>query len=157
MENGRSPYDILGLQYGAGKEEIREAYRNLVRRYQPENYVGNPLAALAKEKLAEINAAYDELMGAGNYSAHTSETDSAKRTGTHYYRRDDDYEDLEDGVVDPCSGRSYPSRRDYRYRQTQVTPCCCCLPAGGCCHALETLYCLDCCCECMGGDLCSCC
>ena len=41
----------------------------LVKKYHPDKYQGNPLADLAQEKLQEVNEAYDLLMkssGAGN-------------------------------------------------------------------------------------------
>ena len=58
----KDPYQILGVPYGASDEEVKNAYRNLARRYHPDNYEdSNPLKELAKEKMQEINAAYDEI------------------------------------------------------------------------------------------------
>lgn len=54
-------YEVLGVSPGAAPEEIRTAYRNLAKKYHPDNYVGNPLADLASEKMKEINQAYDEI------------------------------------------------------------------------------------------------
>ncbi len=54
-------YEILGLREGAGEDEIRRAYRDLVKKYHPDQYVNNPLSDLAAEKLKEINEAYDVL------------------------------------------------------------------------------------------------
>ena len=46
----------------ATDEEIKSAYNSLVRKYHPDNYTDdNPLKDLAKEKMQEINAAYDEI------------------------------------------------------------------------------------------------
>lgn len=56
-----NPYEILGLKPGASQEEIKSAYRKLVKQYHPDQYVDNPLKDLAQEKLAEINKAYDML------------------------------------------------------------------------------------------------
>ena len=56
------PYEILGITKGATEDEINTAYRNLVKKYHPDKYVGNPLADLAAEKIREINAAYDSVM-----------------------------------------------------------------------------------------------
>src|SRR5690606_28546115 len=58
----KDPYKILGLNKGASKEEIREAYRKLARKYHPDQYVNNPLSDLAEEKMKEINWAYNYLM-----------------------------------------------------------------------------------------------
>ena len=58
----KDPYSILGVPYGATDEEGKNAYRNLARRYHPDNYEdSNPLKELAKDKMQEINAAYDEI------------------------------------------------------------------------------------------------
>ena len=58
----KDPYSILGVSPGASDEEVKNAYRNLARRYHPDNYDdNNPLKDLAKDKMQEINAAYDEI------------------------------------------------------------------------------------------------
>lgn len=65
------PYQILGVSQNASDEEIKRAYRELARKYHPDNYQNNPLADLAEEKMKEINEAYDILTksrGAGGYS-----------------------------------------------------------------------------------------
>ena len=55
------PYQALGVSPDATDEEIKAAYRQLARKYHPDNYVDNPLADLATEKMKEINEAYDEI------------------------------------------------------------------------------------------------
>ncbi len=57
----KDPYEVLGVPHGASEEEIKKAYRDLARKYHPDNYVNNPLADLAQEKMKEINEAYDAL------------------------------------------------------------------------------------------------
>lgn len=42
-------------------EEIKKAYRELVKKYHPDRYDDNPLKDLADEKMREINEAYDYL------------------------------------------------------------------------------------------------
>jgi len=56
------PYSVLGVSPTASDEEVKKAYRDLVRKYHPDNYQGNPLADLAQEKMKEINEAYDAIM-----------------------------------------------------------------------------------------------
>ena len=58
----RDPYDVLGVSKNATDEEIKNAYRELARKYHPDNYTDNPLSDLAGEKMKEINEAYDSIM-----------------------------------------------------------------------------------------------
>ena len=57
----RDPYSVLGVDQNASDEEIKKAYRELARKYHPDNYQNNPLADLAEEKMKEINEAYDQI------------------------------------------------------------------------------------------------
>lgn len=57
----RDPYEILGVSPDASDDEIKRAYRELARKYHPDNYQNNPLADLAEEKMKEINQAYDSI------------------------------------------------------------------------------------------------
>jgi len=60
-----NPYEVLGVRQNASEEEIKSAYRELVKKYHPDKYQNNPLADLAEEKLQEVNEAYDYLMKKG--------------------------------------------------------------------------------------------
>lgn len=53
------PYSVLGVSPSASDDEVKKAYRELARKYHPDNYHDNPLADLASEKMKEINEAYD--------------------------------------------------------------------------------------------------
>jgi curved DNA-binding protein CbpA len=55
------PYRVLGVDPSATDEEVKKAYRELARKYHPDNYQNNPLADLAEEKMKEINEAYDTV------------------------------------------------------------------------------------------------
>ena len=57
-----NPYEVLGIREGASQEEIKAAYKEMVKKYHPDKYVDNPLADLAEEKMAEVNQAYEMLM-----------------------------------------------------------------------------------------------
>ena len=56
------PYEVLGVPETADDDEVKRAYRELARKYHPDNYVNNPLADLAEEKMKDINAAYEEIV-----------------------------------------------------------------------------------------------
>ena len=55
------PYGILGVSSNASDEDVKKAYRELARKYHPDNYQDNPLADLAEAKMKEINEAYDQI------------------------------------------------------------------------------------------------
>ncbi len=57
----RDPYEVLGVPSSATDEEVKKAYRNLARKYHPDNYHDSPLADVAQEKMKEINEAYEEV------------------------------------------------------------------------------------------------
>lgn len=57
----RDPYQVLGVPSTATDDEVKKAYRNLARKYHPDNYHDNPLADLAQERMKEINEAYEEI------------------------------------------------------------------------------------------------
>ena len=56
------PYKVLGIPQNATDDEVKSAYRDLARKYHPDNYTGNPLSDLAEDKMKEINEAYDIIM-----------------------------------------------------------------------------------------------
>ena len=70
----RDPYQVLGVPSTATDEEVKKAYRDLARKYHPDNYHDNPLADLAQERMKEINEAYEAVQSqrkaarAGGYS-----------------------------------------------------------------------------------------
>ena len=77
-----NPYEVLGVKPGASQEEIKSAYRKLVKQYHPDQYVDNPLKDLAQEKLAEVNKAYDMLKN--NNGGDSSYNASSNGYNTNY-------------------------------------------------------------------------
>lgn len=75
------PYKVLGVSRDATDEEIKKAYRELARKYHPDNYVNNPLAELVEEKMKEINEAYDRIQKERSDSPKSSGRKSADYTG----------------------------------------------------------------------------
>ena len=199
------PYKVLGVSRDATDDEIKKAYRELARKYHPDNYVDNPLADLVQEKMKEINEAYDQIqkMRAGGSSNNASRTYSSDQGGDYsgellrirslvsngrYSEADISLDSLPNtarnaewnflkGCVLARRGAFYeamryfetacyldPQNYEYRraldelrsrsashgqpYRTSQ---------ADGACNLCTTLWCADCCCECMGGDLIRCC
>ena len=212
----KDPYSILGVHPGATDEEVKNAYRNLARRYHPDNYDdNNPLKELAKEKMQEINAAYDEIQRDRSESERSSSSTSSSysygysaNTGSSGIyttirqkineRKYREAEELLMGVsefdrtadwhflnsvclmqrgktadamrelelacsMDPSNleyqkakemfntagsryGSTYYGEGGRRYRSSSDEACDCCM----------NLICLDCLCECLGGDLISC-
>ena len=56
------PYVILGIKPSASDEEVKKAYRDMVKKYHPDSYQNNPLSGLAEEKMKEVNEAYDAII-----------------------------------------------------------------------------------------------
>lgn len=56
------PYQVLGVSQNASDDEVKQKYRELAKKYHPDNYINNPLADLAQEKMKEINEAYDLIV-----------------------------------------------------------------------------------------------
>lgn len=81
----KDPYSVLGVPRDADDDAIKKAYRELARKYHPDNYAGTNLAEVAEEKMKEINEAYDAVQKerqaaktgdstytSGGYSTYTS-------------------------------------------------------------------------------------
>jgi molecular chaperone DnaJ len=75
-----NPYEVLEVKEGSSKEDIKKSYRELAKKYHPDQYTNNPLKDLAEDKMRELNEAYDYLMknsGEGNFKEANSSGFSA--------------------------------------------------------------------------------
>lgn len=200
----RNPYEVLEISKNASKDEIKKAYRELAKKYHPDQYGNNPLRDLAEDKMREINEAYQYLLSNTPESSYQSSNDYNK---SNNYNSSDIYQSIE---VDLRNGNlSYAEEklnritiRDaqwnylmgllnmkkgwYNEAYNNLNMACRLDPQNpkyrdefnrlnninssyrepyrnnrrrdtGLCDICATLYCLDCCCECGGGDFISCC
>lgn len=90
----KDPYSILGVDAGASDDEVKKAYRDLARKYHPDNYQNNPLADLAEEKMKEINEAYDavtRMRTGGGSSSYSGGYQSGYRSQSYQSSSDPSY------------------------------------------------------------------
>ena len=93
----RDPYQVLGVPSPATDEEVKKAYRDLARKYHPDNYHDNPLADLAQERMKEINEAYEAVQSqrkaaraggySGGYGGYQAGYQSGYQSGGSRYQR----------------------------------------------------------------------
>lgn len=76
----KSPYEVLGISPNATNEEVKKAFKDLAKKYHPDNYVDSPLAEMAEEKMKEINDAYDEILRERTSNRRSTNTN----TGANY-------------------------------------------------------------------------
>ncbi len=58
----KNPYEVLGVPNGAPIEQVKAAYKECIRQYQDANYQTGPLADIAKKRMEELDAAYDQII-----------------------------------------------------------------------------------------------
>ena len=56
------PYRILNVDSSCSEEELKTAYRNLLKEYSADLNAPSPQNELAQQKINELNDAYDEIM-----------------------------------------------------------------------------------------------
>lgn len=82
-----NPYRVLGVPDGASEEECTKAYKRLAKKYHPDL---NPNSKEAEEKMAEINAAYDQIKSGAasnanqySYSSYSGYNNQSRKTNTN--------------------------------------------------------------------------
>ena len=96
----RNPYNVLNISENATDEEVKEAYRNLARKYQSDSYSSGPLAEIAAKKMRELDNAYDTIIlsrrssGSGNSSNTGNSRNTNKTTGYQQYNNSSSFSDI---------------------------------------------------------------
>jgi len=74
-------YKTLDLKTGASIDDVRKAYKDMVRVWHPDRFAGNMrLRAKANEKLKEINLAYSEIQKFWAKDRRAAHFDTEQRT-----------------------------------------------------------------------------
>ncbi|MFR5876309.1 MAG: J domain-containing protein [Eubacterium sp.] len=76
-----NPYKVLGVPDGASEEECTKAYKRLAKKYHPDLNPGDEQAA---QKMAEVNAAYDQIKNQSDNS-YSYSSSSGSSSSTDYY------------------------------------------------------------------------
>jgi molecular chaperone DnaJ len=95
------PYKVLGVSSNASDDEIKAAYRRLVKKYHPDLNPGNSAAA---EKMKELNAAYDQIKNPQKYA---NQTENRQNQGYHNYQEYQRYQSTENSYDDPFDFGGY--------------------------------------------------
>lgn len=121
----KNPYEVLGVSQNASEAEIKAAYRELAKKYHPDNYQDSPLADLAEEKMKEVNEAYEEIMQAkkngsnasgGGYN-YSGSSEYANVRALIQQNRLDEAERILDGITGDHSAEWYFLRGMCYYRR----------------------------------------
>ena len=78
MSENKDLYEVLGVSRNASDEEIKKAYKKMVKKYHPDL---NPDSKTAEEKMKEVNHAYDILSDPQKKSRYDQFGDDGNNTG----------------------------------------------------------------------------
>ncbi len=95
----KDPYAVLGVPSTASADEVKRAYRELAKKYHPDNYINNPLSDLAEEKMKEINEAYDAIINSRS-SSNSSSSSSGGYSGSYYQGGNSKYQNIRRAIAE---------------------------------------------------------
>jgi molecular chaperone DnaJ len=160
----KDPYETLGLAPTASDDEIKSRYRELIRKYHPDNYVGadQTLVELANEKFTDVQGAYNEIMERRSLGDYTGGA-RGQRNGSYNNPNQGSYNGNPYGQGgyggNPYGNQNqqpyqqnYQNYGNYYGRPARYNGGDGCGTGNLCCD----LWCADTLCECMGGDICGC-
>ncbi len=81
LVDDKSLYDVLGVSRGATCEEIKSAYRELIKFFAPDVNMGEPerVRVQCEEKAKELNFAYEVLSDVDKRKAYDAKLDATAR------------------------------------------------------------------------------
>lgn len=79
-----NPYAVLGIPENATDEQVKDAYRRLARQYQDDTVQNGPLADIARQKMTELDAAYDAIVAARRGQTAYGNTNRSSYQNTNY-------------------------------------------------------------------------
>jgi curved DNA-binding protein CbpA len=83
-----NPYEVLGVAPDATPEQIRAAYKKLVKELHPDKRAEDPYRAQKEERLKKVNVAYDQLKKSFSADADTKrKAEQTKRKAEEAARR----------------------------------------------------------------------
>ena len=79
----QDPYKVLGVAPDASDEEVKKAYRDLIKKYHPDLHPGDAEAA---KKMNDVNAAYDQIKsgntpGSASYAGYGGQASAYQQYG----------------------------------------------------------------------------
>ncbi len=79
----QDPYKVLGVAPDASDEEVKKAYRDLIKKYHPDLHPGDAEAA---KKMNDVNAAYDQIKsgntpGSASYAGYGGQAGAYQQYG----------------------------------------------------------------------------
>ena len=123
--NFKDPFTTLGLRRSASKDDVKVAYRQLAKQFHPDAGIANSAteAAINKQKMEEVNRAYNLLLKEGMYEQLYVPTAGLANEEFDKWRKGAEQEidgtNIDIGLLDPETERITPvGQFMYQHRNT---------------------------------------